>query len=318
MLARYIIRQRRHRHGKRLAQGFMPNTCRSARRQRLGHMHTHLSPFGRRTSRSWLSETDTYAGLSDLGMFAIGGLLRHALGALRASPTPPPTATRTAFVPGFEASTKLSYSRKNRAAVIRFPCTARGLQEAAGSSTARCARQPRRAANPYLLYSAMLMAALDGIQTKARPGDPLDKDIYDLAPEELADVPTVPGTLDESLEALRLDHEFLLRGDVSFTPTTSSTLWIWYKRGRTRSRPCGADPIPSNSPFITTFEWTRIVTDRPEPPAPLATDVEPEGMVPRFTSRPSLPRVGRRRPMPGPSPDPTPRPALPLRVIVSR
>jgi glutamine synthetase len=87
---------------------------------------------------------------------------------------------------------------------------------------------PDSAANPYLLYSAMLMAALDGIQTKARPGDPLDKDIYDLQPEELADVPATPRTLDVSLDALRADQEFLLRGDV-FTSDVIDT-WIWYKR----------------------------------------------------------------------------------------
>src|SRR6202022_4677800 len=89
-------------------------------------------------------------------------------------------------------------------------------------------RVPDSAANPYLLYSAMLMAALDGIQTKADPGDPLDKDIYDLQPEDLAGVPETPRSLEASLEALQTDHEFLLRGEV-FTPDVIDT-WIWYKQ----------------------------------------------------------------------------------------
>ena len=100
-------------------------------------------------------------------------------------------------------------------------------------------RGPDSAANPYLLFSAMLMAILDGIQNKVRPGEPLDKDIYDLQPEELDNVPTTPRSLEASLEALRADHEFLLRGDV-FTPDVIDT-WIWYKQTHevetTRIRP---------------------------------------------------------------------------------
>ena len=143
-------------------------------------------------------------------MHAIGGLLKHAPALCAfANPT---TNSYKRLVPGFEAPTKLSYSRRNRAAVIRIP-----VHSPSPKSRRIEFRVPDSAANPYLLYSAMLMAALDGIQTKTRPGDPLDKDVYDLQPEELADVPGTPRSLDASLDALRADHEFLLRGDV-FTP----------------------------------------------------------------------------------------------------
>jgi glutamine synthetase len=181
-------------------------------------MHTHFS--------LWKGETpllagNSYAGLSDLGMYAIGGLLKHAA-ALSAFANPT-TNSYKRLVEGFEAPTKLAYSRRNRAAVIRIP-----IHSPNPKSRRIEYRGPDSAANPYLLFSAMLMAALDGIQGKMRPGDPLDKDIYDLQPEELANVPTVPRSLEESLDALRADHDFLLRGDV-FTSDVIDT-WIWYKQ----------------------------------------------------------------------------------------
>jgi glutamine synthetase len=213
MLARYIIRNVAHRHGKTAT--FMPKPLHGDNGSGL---HTHFTLW---KEDQPLLAGNGYAGLSDLGMYAIGGLLKHAPALCAfANPT---TNSYKRLVPGFEAPTKLSYSRKNRSAVIRIP-----VHSPSPRSRRIEFRVPDSAANPYLLYSAMLMAALDGIQTKARPGDPLDKDIYDLQPEELADVPAVPKALDESLEALRLDHEFLLRGDV-FTPDVIDT-WIWYKR----------------------------------------------------------------------------------------
>ncbi len=213
MLARYIIRNVARLAGKTAT--FMPKPLYGDNGSGL---HTHFS--------LWKGETpllagNGYAGLSDLGMYAIGGLLKHAPALCAfANPT---TNSYKRLVPGFEAPTKLSYSRRNRAAVIRIP-----VYSPSPRSRRIEFRCPDAAANPYLLFSAMLMAALDGIQTKARPGDPLDKDVYDLQPDELDNVPTTPRTLDASLEALRNDHEFLLRGDV-FTPDIIDT-WIWYKK----------------------------------------------------------------------------------------
>ncbi|WP_435007515.1 type I glutamate--ammonia ligase [Tundrisphaera lichenicola] len=213
MLARYIIRNVAHRHGKTAT--FMPKPLHG---DNGSGMHTHFTLW---KEGQPLLAGNGYAGLSDLGMYAIGGLLKHAPAICAfANPT---TNSYKRLVPGFEAPTKLSYSRRNRSAVIRIP-----VHSPNPKSRRIEFRVPDSAANPYLLYSAMLMAALDGIQTKARPGDPLDKDIYDLQPEELADVPATPRSLEASLDALKADHEFLLRGDV-FTPDVIDT-WIWYKR----------------------------------------------------------------------------------------
>lgn len=213
MLARYIIRNVAARHGK--SATFMPKPLHGDNGSGL---HIHFTLW---KEQQPLLAGNGYAGLSDLGMYAIGGLLKHAPALCAfANPT---TNSYKRLVPGFEAPTKLSYSRRNRAAVIRIP-----VHSPSPKSRRIEFRVPDAAANPYLLYSAMLMAVLDGIQTKARPGDPLDKDIYDLQPEELADVPATPRSLDVSLDALRADQEFLLRGDV-FTSDVIDT-WIWYKR----------------------------------------------------------------------------------------
>jgi glutamine synthetase len=213
MLARYIIRNVARRHGK--SATFMPKPIFG---ENGSGLHTHLT--------LWRGETNLlaghdYAGLSDVALHAIGGLIRHAPALCAfANPT---TNSYKRLVPGFEAPTKLSYSRRNRSAIIRVPVHNPSLRDRRIEY-----RVPDAAANPYLLFSAMLMAAIDGIQTKADPGPPLDKDMYDLPPEELEEVPGTPRRLDEALEALRSDHEFLLRGDV-FTPDVVDT-WIWYKR----------------------------------------------------------------------------------------
>ena len=212
MLAKYIIRNVARLKGKTAT--FMPKPLYG---DNGSGMHTHFS--------LWKDDVPLfagtgYAGLSELGMHAIGGILKHAPALCAfANPT---TNSYKRLIEGFEAPTKLSYSRRNRAAVIRIP-----IHSPSPKNRRLEYRCPDSAANPYLLYSAVLMAALDGIQTKARPGDPLDKDIYDLQPEELAGVPTTPKSLEESLQALQNDHEFLLRGDV-FTPDVIAT-WIWYK-----------------------------------------------------------------------------------------
>jgi glutamine synthetase len=213
MLARYIIRNVARRHGRTAT--FMPKPLFGDNGSGL---HTHFTLWNGDTP---LLAGNGYAGLSDLGMYAIGGLLKHAPALCAfANPT---TNSYKRLISGFEAPTKVSYSRRNRSAIIRVP-----VHSPNPRSRRIEYRGPDSAANPYLLSSAMLMAALDGIQNKTRPGDPLDKDIYDLQPEELADVPTTPRSLDASLDALRADHEFLLRGDV-FTPDVLDT-WIWYKQ----------------------------------------------------------------------------------------
>jgi glutamine synthetase len=213
MLARYIIRNVARQANKTAT--FMPKPLYGDNGSGL---HTHFSLW---KNEAPLLAGNGYAGLSDVGMSAIGGLLKHAPALCAfANPT---TNSYKRLIPGFEAPTKLSYSRRNRSAVIRIP-----VYSPSPKSRRIEYRCPDSAANPYLLFSAMLMAAIDGIQTKARAGEPLDKDVYDLAPDELDDVPAVPSSLDASLDALRADHEFLLRGDV-FTPDVIDT-WIWYKR----------------------------------------------------------------------------------------
>jgi glutamine synthetase len=212
MLAKYIIRNAARKHGKTAT--FMPKPLFG---DNGSGMHTHFSLWKNEVP---LLAGDGYAGLSDLGLHAIGGILQHAPALCAfANPT---TNSYKRLIPGFEAPTKLSYSRRNRAAILRIPVYSPSPRNR--RIEYRC---PDGAANPYLLFSALLMAALDGIQTQARPGDPLDKDIYDLQPEELEEVPGTPRSLDAALDALRDDHAFLLRGDV-FTPDVIDT-WIWYK-----------------------------------------------------------------------------------------
>jgi glutamine synthetase len=180
------------------------------------HVHASLWKDGKN-----LYAGSGYAGLSDMGMWAIGGLLKHAP-ALCAI-TNPTTNSYKRLVPGYEAPVNLAYSRRNRSASIRIPVYSSSPK--AKRIEFRC---PDGSSNPYLAFAAMLMAMLDGIKNKVQPGEPLDKDIYDLEPEELAKVPKAPGSLDEALTALEKDHEFLLQGDV-FTRDVIST-WIWYKR----------------------------------------------------------------------------------------
>jgi len=163
---------------------------------------------------------DGYAGLSQTAMYAIGGLLKHAPAVLAL--TNPTTNSYKRLVPGFEAPVNLAYSRRNRSAAIRIPMYSKS--EKAKRFEFRC---PDPSNNPYLAFSAILMAAIDGIQNRIDPGDPLDKDIYDLPAEEAAKVPKTPGTLRDALMELEKDNEFLLKGDV-FTEDVIET-WIDYK-----------------------------------------------------------------------------------------
>ncbi|MBB5022234.1 type I glutamate--ammonia ligase [Desulfurispira natronophila] len=161
-----------------------------------------------------------YAGLSQEALWYLGGIIKHAK--TIAAFTNPTTNSYKRLVPGFEAPNKLAYSSRNRSAAIRIPIVS--------SPKARRieVRFPDPTANPYLAFSVMLMAGLDGIENKIDPGDPLDKNIYDLDPVELANIPSMPTSLEESLQALENDHEFMLKGDV-FTPDIIE-IWADYKR----------------------------------------------------------------------------------------
>ena len=180
-------------------------------------MHTHISIW---KGGQPLFAGSGYAGLSDMAIYAIGGILKHA--PALCGICNPTTNSYKRLVPGFEAPVNLAYSQRNRSAAIRIPMYSPNPK--AKRLEFRC---PDPSCNPYLSFSAVLMAAIDGIQNKIDPGEPLDKDIYDLDPEEMKNVPQAPGSFEESLKALRADHEFLLRGDV-FTPDVIDT-WIWYK-----------------------------------------------------------------------------------------
>ncbi|MEL6184289.1 MAG: type I glutamate--ammonia ligase [Myxococcota bacterium] len=181
-------------------------------------MHTHQSIW---KDGKPLFAGDEYAGLSDLAMHYIGGVLKHARAICAFSN--PTTNSYKRLVPGFEAPVSLAYSSRNRSASIRIP-----MYSPSPKAKRIEVRFPDAMANPYLAFSAMLMAGLDGVQNRIDPGDPLDKDIYGLTPEELVDVPTCPSSLEDAVEALERDHEFLLKGDV-FSPDLIET-WIDWKR----------------------------------------------------------------------------------------
>jgi glutamine synthetase len=180
-------------------------------------MHTHISIWkdGKPTFAG-----DKYAGVSQEALWGIGGILKHAR-ALCAI-TNPTTNSYKRLVPGFEAPVNLAYSSRNRSAAIRIP-----MYSASPKAKRLEFRTPDPSCNGYMAFSAILMAVIDGIQNKMDPGDPLDKNIYDLPPEELAEIPSAPGALDEALDALKADSGFLLKGDV-FTRDVIDR-WIEYK-----------------------------------------------------------------------------------------
>ncbi|HUX10256.1 MAG TPA: type I glutamate--ammonia ligase, partial [Terriglobia bacterium] len=212
MLYKYIVRNVARQYGKTVT--FMPKPL---FQDNGSGMHTHQSLW---KDGKPLFAGDLYAGLSQMALWYIGGLLHHApaLAALMA----PTTNSYKRLVPGFEAPVNLAYSRRNRSAACRIP-----MYSPSPKAKRVEFRPPDPSCNPYLAFAAMMMAGLDGIENKIDPGEPLDKDIYDLGPEELKKVPSLPSSLEEALKALEKDHDFLLKGDV-FSEDLVET-WIGYK-----------------------------------------------------------------------------------------
>ncbi len=195
---KYVVHQVAHAYGK--SATFMPKPI--AKDNGSG-MHTHMSIWN---DSKPLFAGDQYAGLSEMCLHYIGGVIKHAK-ALNAF-TNPTTNSYKRLVPGYEAPVLLAYSSRNRSASCRIPY-------GAGEKAKRVEfRFPDPLANPYLAYAALLMAGLDGIRNKIHPGDAMDKNLYDLPPAELENVPTVCASLREALESLQADHDFLLEGDV--------------------------------------------------------------------------------------------------------
>ena len=212
MWFKYIIKNVAIRNGKTVT--FMPKPLYG---DNGSGMHTHQSIW---KGGKPLFAGEGYAGLSQLAMHYIGGILKHApaLAAL-CNPT---TNSYKRLVPGFEAPVNLAYSSRNRSAAIRIP-----MYSPSPKAKRIEFRSPDPSCNPYLAFAAMVMAGIDGIENKINPGEPLDKDIYGLSPEALKDIPKMPGSLDEALANLKKDKEFLLKGDV-FTEDVIDT-WIEYK-----------------------------------------------------------------------------------------
>ena len=213
MLYKYIVRNVAYQYGKSVT--FMPKPIFG---DNGSGMHCHQSLWKGGTA---LFAGDGYAGLSEMALHYIGGLLKHAraLSAIIA----PTTNSYKRLVPGYEAPVNLAYSRRNRSAAVRIP-----MYSASPKAKRVEFRPPDPSCNPYLAFAAMMMAGLDGVQNRIAPGEPLDKDIYDLSPEELQSVPSMPASLDEALDSLEEDYQFLLKGDV-FSEELIET-FVNYKR----------------------------------------------------------------------------------------
>lgn len=215
MWFKYIVKNVARRHGK--SATFMPKPIFG---DNGSGMHVHMSLW---KNGEPLFAGDRYAGLSDTALHFIGGVLKHAPSTCAI--TNSSTNSYKRLVPGFEAPIKLAYSYRNRSAAMRIPNT--GTNPKAKRIEFRT---PDPSSNPYIAFAAMLMAGIDGVINKVHPGDPLDKDIYGLPPEEAKKVRSVPKTLDEALENMRKSHEFLLKGDV-FSKDFIDT-WLEYKYER--------------------------------------------------------------------------------------
>lgn len=210
---KYVVKNVAYRAGKTVT--FMPKPLFG---DNGSGMHIHMSIWKEGKA---LFAGDKYAGLSQMALYAIGGVLKHA--AAICAITNPTTNSYKRLVPGYEAPVNLAYSSRNRSASVRIP-----MYSDSPKLKRMEVRFPDPSCNGYLAFSALLMAALDGIENRIDPGEPLDRDIYSMTPEELSNVPSTPGSLDAALDALEKDHEFLLKGDV-FTEDVIQT-WIEYKR----------------------------------------------------------------------------------------
>jgi glutamine synthetase len=214
MLYKYIIKNVAKAHNKTVT--FMPKPI---FQDNGSGMHVHQSLW--KGGKPLFYDAKGYAGLSQMGIYYIGGLLAHAssLMALCA----PTTNSYKRLVPGYEAPVNMIYSQRNRSAACRIP-----MYSKSPASKRIEFRSPDASCNPYLAFSAMLLAGLDGIQKKIMPPAPIDKNLYDLPPEEAKKIKSVPSSLAEALDALESDHDYLLKGNV-FTKDVVET-WIDYKR----------------------------------------------------------------------------------------
>jgi len=226
LMFKYIVKNTAKLHNKSVT--YMPKPIQG---DNGSGMHVHISLWKKGKP---LFAGSGYAGLSEMALYFIGGILKHAASLLAF--TNPTTNSYKRLVPGFEAPVNLAYSQRNRSAAIRIP-----MYSANPKSKRVEFRCPDPSANPYLAFSALMMAGLDGVINRVDPGEPLDKDIYDLPPEELANVPSTPGSLEEAIKALANDHEYLLKGDV-FTEDVIET-WINYKMDK-EIKPMALQPHP--------------------------------------------------------------------------
>ena len=213
MLYKYIVKQTARMNG--YTATFMPKPVFEGNGSGM-HVHQSIWKGGKP-----LFAGDGYGGFSELGLYYVGGILKHSR-ALAAF-TNPTTNSYKRLTPGYEAPVNLALSSRNRSASCRIP-----MYSQSPKAKRIEVRYPDPACNPYLAFAAMLMAGIDGIENKIDPGEPLDKNIYSLTPEEAAHVPSMPASLEEALTCLEEDHEFLLKGDV-FTQDTIEN-WVDYKR----------------------------------------------------------------------------------------
>lgn len=226
LLFKYIIKNTAIKNGKTVT--FMPKPIFG---DNGSGMHTHVSLW---KNGNPLFAGNGYAGLSEIALYFVGGLIKHAPSLCAI--TNPTTNSYKRLVPGYEAPVNLAYSQRNRSAAIRIP-----MYSASPKAKRIEYRCPDPSCNPYLAFSAILLAGLDGIINRIDPGEPLDKDIYDMDPEELKNVPTTPGSLQEALKALEDDHDYLLKGNV-FTKDVINA-WINYKLSK-EAKPMSLRPHP--------------------------------------------------------------------------
>jgi glutamine synthetase len=226
MWFKYIIKNIAVKHGRTVT--FMPKPL---FQDNGSGMHCHQSIWKNETN---LFAGDKYGGMSQMGLNYIGGILKHA--PATCAFTNPTTNSYRRLVPGFEAPVNLAYSSRNRSAAVRIPMISTNPKAKRIEF-----RTPDPSCNAYLAFAAMLMAGLDGVEKKIDPGQPLDKNIYSLSPEELKDIPSVPGSLEEAINNLKKDHAFLKKGDV-FTQDAID-MWIEYKTDA-EINPVKLRPVP--------------------------------------------------------------------------